>query len=96
MHTHALDVLRYYGISEEICPASKGMDLHLSLLDHKTAWAGQRKGIHTPVTAADLPKSSLNAYCIKTTTRNKVQFEPTQKLRFIVFLMKVAVCSLAE
>jgi hypothetical protein len=89
--THALDVLRYYGISEEICPASEEMALHLSLFDHKTAWAGQRKGTCSQVIASDLPKSDLNAYCIKTTTRNKVQFESTQKLRFIVFLIKGAV-----
>jgi hypothetical protein len=38
--THALDSLCYYGISEEICPASKEMALHFSLFDHKTAWAG--------------------------------------------------------
>jgi hypothetical protein len=91
-YPHTFDVPSYYGISEEIRPASKEMALHSSVFDRKTAWAGQRKGICTAVIASDLPKSDLNAYCIKTTTRNKVQFESTQKLRFIVFLIKVAVC----
>jgi hypothetical protein len=44
-YTYALDVLRFYGISEEIRPASEEMALHFSLFDRKTAWAGQRKGI---------------------------------------------------
>jgi hypothetical protein len=45
VYIHVLDMPRYYGISEEIYPASKEMALHSSVFDRKTAWAGQRKGI---------------------------------------------------
>jgi len=70
-YIHALDVPRSYGISEEICPASKEMAVHLSQLGYKTAWAVQRKGICAQVTASDLPKSDLNGYCIGTALCSK-------------------------
>lgn len=40
------------------------MEWHLGLSERKTAWAGQRKGTSTQVSAADLSKSSLNAFYI--------------------------------
>jgi hypothetical protein len=40
--------------------------MHLGLLGHKTALAGQRKGICGQITASDLPKSNLNIFYIWT------------------------------
>jgi hypothetical protein len=42
------------------------MELHLGCFEHKAAWAGQRKGAYTQVTASDLSKISLNAFYIWT------------------------------
>ncbi len=47
------------------------MEWNLGLFEHKAAWAGQRKGTSTQVTALDLSKSSLNAFYIWTMACHK-------------------------